>query len=147
MLIRCLDRDIFSTLDGVAKVIQFCKKLVNILDFEYEPVDFVTNFFFPRYTALLVLPFVVSDSRSFSFGFIERLNTEGKAYPVGNFFYLIKRFLVGIEFLAVNAVGIYDDVVVYVSLVNVGRNNDLTIITERFSCKCSAYLVCERVLA
>ena len=92
---------------------------------------------------LFILPFIVSDRFAFGFRFIERLNTESEAYPVGNFFYFIERFLVGIELLAVNAVGVYDDMVVQMTFINVSCDYDLTIIAERFSSEGSANLVCE----
>ena len=49
--------------------------------------------------------------------------------------------VIDLELFTVNAIGVYDNMVVYVSFVNVGSNNNLTIITERFPSKSSAYLV------
>ena len=112
---RAFDRElfgnIFPALDHVAEHFKFRKKFVNILDLSHQSINFIANFLFPRCSALLVLPLVVSNGFSFAVRLIVWLHTISKACSVGNFFDFIKRFFIGIKFLSVNAIGVYDDVV------------------------------------
>ena len=66
-----------------------------------------------------MLPFVVSYILTCPlFGF-NGLYNERKAHLVGNLSNLPERFLVVIEFVSVNTVGVYNDVTVDVLLINV----------------------------
>ena len=81
-----------------------------------------------------MFPFIVFHSSAVLFA-VDRLDTESKAYPVGVLADMFQSRLVIVEFMSVNAVSIYYEMIMQMSLIKVSGNNYLTIITEGFSCK------------
>lgn len=57
-----------------------------------------------------MFPFIVFYSSAVIFA-VDRLDTESKAYPVGVFTDMFQSRLIIIEFMSVNAVGIYYEMV------------------------------------
>ena len=87
-----------------------------------------------------MFPFIIINTPTCLAFRINRFNSKRKAYSIGNLFKFVKGFLVGIEFSPVDAIDIYDNVVVNVSLIIVGSDNDLTATPNAFLAKVLAIL-------
>ena len=78
-----------------------------------------------------MFPFAVVDTR-YALPRFDWFYTERKTYPIGFLANFSEGFLVVIEFVSINAVSVYDEMRMDVLLVNMCRDNDLTILAKNF---------------
>ena len=139
----CFNRDILASLDFVPIIFKSLQQFIKRIDRAYQFVNSLPDLLFPRCTVLPLLPFIMLDRSTLILKVECMSDTKSSAYSVCSVTRITQSAAVGIELLPRQRIGIYDDVIMYMRLVNVRCYDRLHVITKVFSNKSLGYPVCK----